>query len=112
METEIDVPNPSLLLIPGMYAEATITVEKRSGALAIPLEAVTTSGNSTTAYVVDAGGRLAVRTLKLGLETPDRVEVLSGLAEGELVVVGNRSGLTPGQLVEPKQIAEPQKGAQ
>lgn len=112
METEIDVPNPNLLLIPGMYAEATITVEKRSGALAIPLEAVTTSGNSATAYVVDAGSHIVVRSLTLGLETPDRVEVLSGVAEGELVVVGNRSGLTPGQVVEPKQIASPKKEAE
>jgi RND family efflux transporter MFP subunit len=112
MDTQIDVPNPNYLLIPGMYAQATITVEKRPRALAIPLEAITISGNSATAYVVDANNRVAIRSLKLGLETPDRAEVLSGLAEGELVVVSNRSSLTPGQTVEPKQIAAPQKGVE
>ena len=112
MDTQLDVPNPNYLLIPGMYAEATLSVEKRPGALAIPLEAITISGNSATAYVVDANKRVVVRSLRLGLETPDRAEVLSGLAEGELVVVGNRSGLTPGQMVQPKLIAEPKKGAE
>jgi RND family efflux transporter MFP subunit len=112
MDTQIDVPNPSLLLIPGMYAVATLTVEKRPGALSIPLEAVTTSGNSATAYVVDSGNHIVVRSLKLGLETPDRVEVLSGLSEGELVVVGNRSDLVPGQIVETKQIVDSKKGAE
>ncbi len=110
MDTQIDVPNPSLLLIPGMYAEATLTVEKRVGVLAIPLEAVTVSGKSATAYVV-VNGKIAVRSVKLGLETADRVEVLSGLNDGDLVVVGNRGGLTPGQAVETKLIA-PAKGAE
>jgi RND family efflux transporter MFP subunit len=105
MDTEIDVPNPSLILIPGMYAEATITVEQRPHALAIPLEAVTQTSKGATAYVVDSGGHIAIRNLRLGLETPDRVEVLSGLEAGELVVVGNRSSLVAGQAVVAK-IAE------
>jgi RND family efflux transporter MFP subunit len=103
MDTQIDVPNPGLLIIPGMYAQATLSVEKRPGALAIPLEAVTISGTSATAYVVDPNNRIVIRSLKLGLETPDRAEVLSGLSPGELVVVGNRSSLAPGQLVQPKE---------
>jgi RND family efflux transporter MFP subunit len=103
MDTQIDVPNPGLRIIPGMYAQATLSVENRPGALAIPLEAVTISGNSATAYVVDANNRVSVRSLKLGLETPDRAEVLSGVAPGELVVVGNRSSLAPGQVVQPKE---------
>jgi RND family efflux transporter MFP subunit len=102
MDTQIDVPNPSLLLIPGMYAEATLTVEKRTHALSLPLEAVTISGDRATAYVVDRSNKIEARDLKLGIETPDRVEVLSGISADELVVVGNRSGLTPGQSVEPK----------
>lgn len=102
MDTQIDVPNPNLLLIPGMYAEATITVEHRPGALSIPLEAVTNTPKGATAYVVAADGRIAIRNLTLGLETPKRVEVLSGLSEGDMVVIGNRSSLVAGQTVEAK----------
>ena len=102
MDTQIEVPNPNLILIPGMYAEATISVEKRPDALSIPLEAVTITSKGATAYVVDSGSQIAIRNLKLGLETPERVEVLAGLSEGELVVTGNRSGLVAGQKVESK----------
>jgi multidrug efflux pump subunit AcrA (membrane-fusion protein) len=110
MDTQVDVPNPDLVLIPGMYAEARITVEKRPNALSIPLEAVTVTGSSATAYVVDSNNRIVIRALRLGLETPDRAEVLSGVAPGEMVVTGNRSSLTPGQAVQPKPIATPKGG--
>jgi hypothetical protein len=38
----------------------------------------------------------------LGLETASRVEVRSGLNEGDMVVIGSRSGLQPGEEVKPK----------
>jgi hypothetical protein len=37
------------------------------------------------------------------METPDSVEILSGLSADELVVIGNLSQLKPGQLVEAKE---------
>jgi multidrug efflux pump subunit AcrA (membrane-fusion protein) len=40
--------------------------------------------------------------VKLGLETEDRVEVLSGLERGDMVVVGNRSALKAGDRVKPQ----------
>ena len=40
--------------------------------------------------------------MTLGLETPDKYEVISGLSEGDLVVMGNRVQFQPGQKVEPK----------
>ena len=98
MDTQIDVPNPNLLLIPGMYAEAILTLDKRNNVLVIPLEAST----AATAYVVDAEGKIAIRPLKLGLEGSNKVEVLSGLKENDQVVTGKRSELTAGQRVTPK----------
>ena len=40
MHTEVDVPNPDRVLLPGLYAEATITLEKKDNAVAVPLQAV------------------------------------------------------------------------
>ena len=40
--------------------------------------------------------------MTLGLETPDRIEVLNGLSENDVVVVGARANLRAGLLVEPK----------
>ena len=103
MMTEIEVPNPDLELIPGMYATVVLKVEKHLQALAVPTEAV--AGEKThTVYVVNPDHQIEEREVKLGLETPDKYEVLSGLNEGDLVVIGNRAGFQAGQKVEPKVI--------
>ena len=104
METEVDVPNPGLILVPGMYAEVTLTVERRNGALAVPLEAVAHPEQSPTVLLVGAGNRLEERAVTLGLETARRIEIRSGLREGNLVLVGSRTQFRPGQKVEPKLI--------
>jgi RND family efflux transporter MFP subunit len=102
MDTQVDVPNPNLILIPGMYAEAILSLEKYAGALSIPLEGFTMQGGSSIAYVVGPDHKIGIRKIRLGLETADFAEVLSGLEPNELVVTGNRSQLTEGQVVEPK----------
>jgi RND family efflux transporter MFP subunit len=105
MDTEVDVTNPSFILVPGMYAEAVITTDRRDGALSIPLTAVVTQDQKSSAYIVNADGRIEDRPLKLGIETPLKVEVLSGLQPGDLVVTGGRGLIRPGMKVQPKLIA-------
>jgi hypothetical protein len=55
--------------------------------------------------LIDKQDRLDERSVQIGIETPDQVEILSGLSEGDLVVVGNRSQLQPGMVVQPKIIS-------
>ena len=105
METEIDVPNPSLELIPGMYAKAVLSLDRRPHVLAIPLAAVAGTETKPSVYLVDASSHLRVQEVTLGMQTADRAQVLSGLEEGAMVVVGSRSGLTAGQAVTPKVIS-------
>ena len=52
--------------------------------------------------VVNPQHILEERAIQTGLETSSKVEVTSGLAADDLVVIGNRSQLKPGQRVEPK----------
>jgi RND family efflux transporter MFP subunit len=104
MLAEIDVPNDSLELVPGMYATVNLPIDERRSVLALPVEAV--PSGAKTVYVVDSSQRLAERPIKLGLETATRYEVLEGLAEGDRVVLGNSAQLRAGQQVEPK-VAEP-----
>jgi RND family efflux transporter MFP subunit len=103
MMTEIEVPNPNLELVPGMYATVVLNVEKHLQALAVPTEAVSGEKNPTV-YVVNHDNQIEERAVKLGLETSDKYEILSGLNEGDLVVIGNRAGFQVGQKVEPKVI--------
>lgn len=104
MDTQVDVPNPSLTLVPGMYAEANLTLDRRQNALAIPLMAVSTQGDTSTVFVVTPENKVEERRVKLGIQTANRTEVIAGLRDGDLVVVGNRSQIQPGLQVTPKPI--------
>ena len=101
MITEIEVPNSDLRLVPGMYATVMLKLEKRPQTLAVPTEAVA-GEKSPTVYVLNRDDQIEERPVTLGLETPDKYEILSGLQEGDLVVIGSRAGFEPGQKVEPK----------
>jgi RND family efflux transporter MFP subunit len=100
MIAEMEVPNPKLDLVPGMYATVSLRVDERPHALAIPVEAA--AAGSKSVLVVNASDRLEQRPVKLGLETPSRYEVLSGLKEGDLVMMGNPAQLAVGQRVDPQ----------
>jgi RND family efflux transporter MFP subunit len=104
MDTEVDVPNPGLLLIPGMYAEVDLTLDSRRGVLAVPIPAIDIGSDESSgqAVVVTPENRIEIRTVKLGLQTADKIEIRAGLKQGELVVVGRSSGLESGQAVRPK----------
>jgi RND family efflux transporter MFP subunit len=103
MQTEVDVPNPDLRLTPGMYASVSVVLEKRKAALSVPIQAVAEG----TALVVARDGTVEKRGVKLGLATPDRVEVVDGLKQDELVVIGGRTRVQPGDRVEAKVQADP-----
>jgi RND family efflux transporter MFP subunit len=105
MDVEVDVPNDDLKLIPGMYASVSVRIDHRDKALAVPVEAVSRQ-TTATVFVVNKNNKIEERVVSLGLETPQKLEVLSGLDENELVMIGNRTQVKPGQLVEPKPIEQ------
>src|ERR1019366_4805033 len=112
MDTEVDVPNADLVLIPGMYAEVTLTLSRRNAVLTVPITAVDMDaagapGNGAAdspaagrVTVITPTSRVEIRKISLGLETANQVEVRSGLNEGDMVVIGSRSALQPGEEVK------------
>jgi RND family efflux transporter MFP subunit len=107
MHTEVDVENPTGELIPGLYANATLTLNRAGRALTVPMQAVDQSGERATVDIVNAANRIQSRDVTLGIEgeSENEAEVLSGLEEGDRVVVSDRSGLKPGELVRPQVVA-------
>jgi RND family efflux transporter MFP subunit len=101
MHTEVDVHNPEHVLLPGLYAEATVTIERKADAIAVPLQAVSHEGEETHVYVV-SGGKIEDRKVTLGIQTSTDAEVIAGLSEGDMAVVGDRSGLKAGEVVHPQ----------
>ncbi len=107
METEVDVPNPSLQLVPGMYANASLVLDQARGVLAIPIQALNRTEGKVTVDRVNSLDEIEEVPVKLGLETPDHVEILSGLQENDQVVVSGRTQLRNGEKVSPKFIELP-----
>jgi len=103
METEVDIPNPGLGITPGMYGWAELTIEERKDVLNVPVEAVS-SGEAPTVYLIGKDNKIEARPVEIGLETPNRVEIVSGLQQGDLVFIGNRGRVRPGELVSPRVI--------
>ncbi len=108
MKTEVDVPNPTLVLVPGMYAEVDLVTEQRTDALTVPVEAI--DGSGTAARVYNSGRKsepIRIVPVTLGIETAHEIEVRSGdLKDGDSVVVGSRAGLKDGSKVRAKTIGE------
>jgi multidrug efflux pump subunit AcrA (membrane-fusion protein) len=104
MHTEVDVLNPAHVLMPGLYAEAILTLERKNSALVVPLQAVNQAGGQATIFLVDPNSTLQERKITLGLETATDAEVLSGLNEGDRVVVSDRSALKAGLHVKPQEV--------
>jgi multidrug efflux pump subunit AcrA (membrane-fusion protein) len=102
MQTEVDVKNADLELVPGMYASVALTLAAEKNVITVPVQAVDRTGDHASVLAVDAHGRLQTRAITLGIEAPDRFGVLSGLQDNELVVVGNRRQLKAGSVVAPK----------
>jgi RND family efflux transporter MFP subunit len=102
MHTEVDVANTHSVLIPGMYAEATLTLDRQGNALVVPLQAVSRGNDRANVLVVDEAHNIQDRQITLGIQTENDAEVLSGLQEGEQVVISDKSGLRPGEAVMPK----------
>ena len=105
LQVEIDVPNGDGKLAPGMYADVTLDIERSANGLTVPVEAVDRSATSPVVLVVDDKQRIEKRTVKLGMETPNLIEVVEGLHEGERVVVANLASFHPGEAVDARETA-------
>lgn len=104
MHTEVDVRNRDHALVPGLYAEADVTLEHKEDIPSIPLQALNHEGDKTTVFVVNSNENLEDRPVKLGIQTESDAEVVAGLREGEMVVVSDRSGLRAGEKVAPQMV--------
>jgi membrane fusion protein, multidrug efflux system len=95
---EIEIPNGSGRLKPGMYARVSVTTSTRKEALVVPATSV-----------VDLGGRRGVftplnetavfRALEVGTEQGAIVEVLGGLSDGDTVITTGSSALRDGDRI-------------
>lgn len=93
---EAVVNNPGLTLKPGTFGQIILEVSTRENSLAVPQRAILDNS-----YVLVAEGNKAVKkTVAIGLKNTELIEVVSGLNEGDLVIVEGNFGLADGSPVE------------
>ncbi len=82
----VTIPNTDLKLKPGMPAYVIINSTKHNS-LTLPIDAVLRDGKGATVWVRTNHNTYVSRMVQTGLETDDRIEIVSGLKPGEMVVV-------------------------
>ena len=112
MHTEIDYQNTDGKLMPGMYVVATVPQPGQANVLTVPLEAVDMKGSDEgTVLLVGPQNVLEERKVGLGMQGSTRIQISSGLQEGDEVVVGSRNEFRSGMTVQPKEIDNGTAGA-
>ncbi|MGD0261800.1 MAG: efflux RND transporter periplasmic adaptor subunit, partial [Verrucomicrobiota bacterium] len=90
-KVRMEFHNPGYFLKPGMFTTVELTAEWLPSALLVPDAAVLRSGENNTVFVALEGGKFEPRTVALGLRAEGNLyQVLSGLSEGERVVVSGQ----------------------
>ncbi|MBA7637797.1 Multidrug resistance protein MdtA [subsurface metagenome] len=100
---EVMVDNPNLVLRPNTFGEVSLEVSTHENALVIPQKAVL---ENKYAFRIKDNNRVERVDLTLGLQNSDQIEVVSGLKEGDLVVVEGNFGLEDGTEIEIKEVIE------
>ena len=94
------IPNHDGRLVPGLFAQIELVLERKENALLIPEAALMPAGERQYVYRIEDGK--AVRSeVSLGIREGDRVEVLSGLEPGARVITAGQMKIMDGSKVQP-----------
>jgi RND family efflux transporter MFP subunit len=95
------VPNPTGILIPGMYAEVRFPGRKSDGGtILIPGDALVLSSQGPRVAVVDGDNRVHFQLVKVGTDYGNEVEIKTGLNAGDLVIMNPSDAVKDGVQVE------------
>lgn len=98
VKVTVRIPNQGLKLKPGMFARIELILKERKNVIVAPDVAIADENGHFTVYLVNSG-KVHKRRVKIGLEQGPRNEILSGLSEGDLVVIRGRHLLSDGMEV-------------
>jgi len=99
---EIELDNPEGDLLPGMIVKARIQAKTFKNIIYTSIENLREKYGKYYVYVIDQDNRAAIRVVELGEKVSQNVIILSGLREGDKLVVDGIDSLSEGSLVEIK----------
>ncbi len=97
---EIEIPNSTYRLKPGMYARARFTVEKHDNTLVVPTLAVVDLQGKLGLWIpADEGDTPVFNPVTIGIEQQDFTEITSGAKEGQRIITTGAAALRPGDRI-------------
>jgi len=97
--TEIDVENTKGELLAGSYCEVHLKLPQAAATLKLPASAIIFKTDELQAAVVDSAHRVTLKTVVIGRDFGNSVEIVSGLDEHDSVIVNPPDSLASGQVV-------------
>ena len=101
--TEIHVPNPNLVLVPGEFGEVTFHLHSSKSMLIIPASSLLFRAQGTQVALVQDNGTVHIQDIQLGRDFGNSVEVVSGLTPDDSVIDNPSDSITGGTLVSVQQ---------
>jgi RND family efflux transporter MFP subunit len=99
-QVEIEIPNSTYRLKPGMYARARFTVEKHDNTLVAPTLAVVDLQGKLGVWVpADEGDTTVFIPVTIGIEQQDFTEITTGVKEGQRIITTGAAALRPGDRI-------------
>ena len=101
MLVEVQVPNRDGVLLPGMYAQVDLSSSRANPPLLLPGEALVVRADGTQVALVRPDHTVHMQKIQVGRDYGDKLEIITGLTEGDLVVVNPSDIVREGVEVDP-----------
>jgi membrane fusion protein, multidrug efflux system len=98
---QVDIPNPSGRLMPGMFVYVTFTIAPSGTRWRVPATAVVFDSHGTRVATIQAGNTIRFRPVTLGRDFGASIDIQAGLDGGETIVAQPTVSLQEGQVVTP-----------
>lgn len=84
----------------GLFGRGIISLDARVTSMLLPRAAMVEQGGLTSVWVISSDNRVRMRLVKAGRQINGKIEILSGLQDGERVVVGGLNRVSEGVMVK------------
>ena len=102
LRTEVHVKNPDHALLPGMYGQVKFEIARKTAPPLIPGDALLIRSTGTMVALLEAGNKVHFQKIDVGRDYGKDVEVLSGLTEGQVLIVNPADEIREGVAVQPR----------
>jgi RND family efflux transporter MFP subunit len=99
LRVEVDIPNPKDAFVPGMYVKVGFALPPR-GLVRVPAAALVFRASGPEVAVVEPSGRLHFRSVTIGRDDGNEVELSSGVAPGDRLALNVSSQISDGEIVQ------------